>query len=202
MSKHKSNVEWVSHCVLICGHPCCLKTSIVRELSYRYEIFALHGYQAGKINLKWNKPYRIQRQARYENLFKILNVILSCNLPVIVEGTFECKRERLRVIKICQEHKVHLIGVYCFSSNISIIEKRFKYRGRKSYGPDHQASTIAIYHDSLKSFTSINDKEIKQYAGYAEFDSAKRELKIIKASSESCFSILSLIKETGEKNVY
>lgn len=172
--------RWPRCVLVICGHPCCLKSSVSRALSSDHETMGLFTHQLGRISAMWGEPFFEQRARRYRNTRAILETTLGCDVSVIVEGTYSFAAERAALRDICNRHNYPCILVYAYSSDDSVIEQRFAHRALQTKGPDHHANDISIYYDSLRCFESITPIESGLYAGYAAVDSAR---KVITAKS-------------------
>jgi predicted kinase len=117
-----------------------------------------------------------QRSERYANLFRIAEAVLQSQLPLVIDGTFENRRERMRLTSLATKYNYPLLVAYCYSSDEQAVAKRFAHRLNNATGPDHRASSVAIYYDSVKRFTRVSEHEQRKYDAYFEIDSAAKRV--------------------------
>lgn len=192
--------EWPKSVLLICGHPCCLKSSVARILSFRYETFALFTHQLGRIRAMWGEHFIEQRARRYQNTLAILPSVLKCDLPVIVEGTFALRDERMSIAELCRKHAYPLLVVYSSASVTAMIENRFEHRSLQRTGPDHHANDTSIYFDSLRTFERITDQERQVYTSFVEVDSTRKEI-VRRVSSQTAYDCILDVVETVYREI-
>lgn len=186
--------EWPHAVTLLCGHPCCLKSTVTRKLSFAFEVFALKSNETGPIRAQWGQPYLKQRSERYENLFRITEAVLQTKIPLLIDGTFENRRERTRLAALAAKYDYPLLVAYCYASDSDAIASRFAHRFAKGYGPDHRAASPAIYFDSLKRFTRVNAAEESKYDAFVEIDSTSKVITKVALKHKNWLEVMKRIE--------
>lgn len=193
-----NSIDFPRCCVLLCGHPCCLKSSLALRVAIPNQILTLNSFAFGRISARWGVDFRKQRDSRYRNLFSVTTAALQTGLPILIEGTFENRRERTFIKNACRRFNIPLVVVYCHSTSIRPIVARMRYRKKSACGPDFQANSIAIYRDSIKRFTPISVAEFHSYDAYVKFDSAHKVLEKIFIKENDLISAIDRIQDAAQ----
>ena len=199
MSGSERRLTWPRSLLLVCGHPCCFKSTITRHISFCYEVFAISSNETGSVGKGYELSYDEERRIRYENLFRITEAVLQSDLPLVVDGTFKNRAERERLCVLCRQYNYDMLVLFCYSSNLDVILRRFAYRQSHPYGPDHGASTIQIYEDVVARFVPVIREEYMCFAAYAEIDSATKDLTIRHSGSEQWTKLLREVEENFKR---
>jgi predicted kinase len=187
--------EWPRAVTVICGHPCCLKTTVTQNLTSQYELFGIFTHQMGRIRAMWDEPFEQQRGYRYERILHMARAAMECGLPIVVEGTFERAVERGMLTTLARANSYSVIFVYVYASNSTVVLARFRHRGNLRYGPDHRANDEAIYFDSVKRFEPLGPIETAVYDAYAEVDSVSKTLTNSRSSDATLSDVLHAVGE-------
>jgi predicted kinase len=193
-SDEAGGLEWPRLLTVLCGHPCCLKSTVARTLTTRYEVFGIFTHQMGRIRAMWGTPFEVQRAARYERMEKVTKVAVDSGITVLLEGTFERRIERAAIRSIARASGVPLLLVYAYASDPEVILRRFRHRRAELSGPDHRADDPEIYFDSLVRFERPSQEEIAAFDGYAEIDSVTKRLTRIEGEGSDLRRVMTVLE--------
>jgi predicted kinase len=161
----------------------------------RYEILGLLTHQMGRIDAMWDEPFAVQRDRRYSRMLRLARTAMECELPLILDGTYERTAEREALGGVARAHGYKIAYIYVYASDVEVVLARFRHRADAAFGPDHRANDPAIYFDSLARFERFTPEEVQSYDAYGELDSVTKQLTSSRAVESNLSDIFAAVQQ-------
>jgi hypothetical protein len=169
----------VQRLVLVCGHVCCLKTSLSLAVAPRLSLNLLATYGLGDFDPSSAERLAEARERRYRLLFELAEAYLGRGLSLWVDGNFPFRTLRSAVLDRARSYGVaNVVILECTCSTSAVLEGRFERRRIDPAQPDAKAAHIREYFRSVSHFEELDPSEFEGLSNWEilRFDSCRRRM--------------------------
>lgn len=183
--------------IILNGHVGCLKTSLSYFLAANLKLGHVSTSNLGYFTSDINDPNFMQyRESRYNKLYMITEEYLKNDVSVVLDGNFPYNKQRSNIFKLAEKYEAdNIISIKCFSSDKSVIEKRFDFRRKNILAPDSEANSIDAYLNSISEYEEFNNDFINnEKLSRLEFDSGIFSVNVINSVGTYTNKVLEIVR--------
>jgi hypothetical protein len=121
---------------------------------------------------------------------------LKNDVSVVLDGNFPYNKQRSNIFKLAEKYEAdNIISIKCFSSDKSVIEKRFDFRRKNILAPDSEANSIDAYINSVSEYEEFNNDFINnEKLSRLEFDSGIFSVNVINSMGTYTNKVLEIVR--------